>query len=79
MVIQGIVVPCEWDKKGSVTGIAIAGYDEEVTPVLMDINGKKMISLLHKKVMASGSMVTIDNTEFMMINIFDEEKKLQTD
>ncbi len=73
MVIEGVVVPCKWDKKGRITGIAIAGYDETEIPVLMDIKGKEIIPLLHHKIQITGVRVKEMNKIFIRVDSFSRD------
>jgi hypothetical protein len=52
--IRGIVIPAAWDEKGNVISVAIATYHEEKYLVADNIAGKRLKSLLKKKVTVDG-------------------------
>jgi hypothetical protein len=52
--IRGIVIPDEWDSKGRAYGVAIATYDEEKIPVLINSVGRQLFPLLRQRVIVKG-------------------------
>ncbi|MFC1838125.1 hypothetical protein ACFL1N_00990 [Thermodesulfobacteriota bacterium] len=73
ITFKGIVVPSRWDKDGIVTGIAIARYDEMESPVLMDKTGRRLLALLHEKVVIRGKKVKRDNVDIIEVEKFDKD------
>ena len=52
--IRGIVIPAAWDEKGNAVSVAIATYHEEKYLVADNITGRKLMSLLKKRVVVDG-------------------------
>lgn len=54
ITIRGIVIPASWDEKGDVISVAIATYHEEKYLVADNITGRRLMSLLKKRVIVDG-------------------------
>jgi hypothetical protein len=52
--IRGIVIPAAWNEKGDVISVAIATYHEEKYLVGDNITGRRLMSLLKKRVVVDG-------------------------
>ena len=52
--IRGIVIPDGWDEKGNVISLAIATYLEEKFLVADNTGGRRLMSLLKKRVAVDG-------------------------
>lgn len=52
--IRGIVIPAAWDEKGDVISVAIATYHEAKYLVADNITGRRLMSLLTKRVAVDG-------------------------
>jgi hypothetical protein len=52
--IHGIVIPDGWDEKGEVISLAIATYLEEKYLVADNTGGRRLMSLLKKRVAVDG-------------------------
>ncbi len=63
--IRGIVIPAAWDEKGNVISVAIATYHEEKYLVADNITGRKLISLLKKKVVVDGVIKDKDSVKII--------------
>jgi hypothetical protein len=63
--IRGIVIPAAWDEKGNVISVAIATYYEEKYLVADNITGRKLISLLKKKVVVDGVIKDKDSVKII--------------
>lgn len=55
-VITGIIIPAKWDENGNVIGVTIQTSDERVYLVDHNAKGTELLSLLHKKVRATGKV-----------------------
>ena len=70
--IRGIVIPDEWDPGKGVDGVAIATYSEEKIPVWINPMGRRLLLLLHKRVIVRGilheygSSVAVDVKEIQI-------------
>ena len=53
-IIRGLVTPTDWDENGNALDISINSFDEQVHPVYMDTNGKKLIALVRQEVEVKG-------------------------
>jgi hypothetical protein len=71
--VRGLVVPDEWDSNGDITGIALAGYNEGETHILLDKVGRRMMSLLHEKVIVMGRHVKKDNRDLFKVKRFHKD------
>jgi len=41
--IAGLIVPADWDRQGNVTGVSIAGFDEQEYLVQKQVKGAELI------------------------------------
>ncbi len=83
IVINGIIMPNNWDENGEVIEIALYTNKEEVYTVEDNSLTQELISLLQKKVEIKGKIrkhpggaksITVQNY-FMLEDIIDDEKK----
>ena len=74
--IKGLVIPCRWDNDGNVNGIAVAGFDENNYPLLMDEVGKRLMSLLHKEVEISGDVLKTNNSDTIKVKKYMLSKNI---
>ena len=63
--IRGIVIPAAWDEKGDVISVAIATYHEEKYPVADNITGRRLMSLLKKRVVVDGIIKDEDTVKII--------------
>ena len=54
ITIRGIVIPVDWDEKGSVVAIAISTPNEDEYLVDKDHKGKELLHLIQEEVEVSG-------------------------
>ena len=71
--IRGIVIPLAWNEKGDVISIAIATYNEGKYLVEDNIKSRELFSLLRKRVVIDGVLVTRDKIKAIEINNFRED------
>lgn len=65
--IHGIVIPDGWDEKGNVISLAIATYFEEKYLVADNITGRKLMSLLKKRVAVDGVIKEEDTVKTIYV------------
>jgi len=65
--IHGIVIPDGWDEKGNVISLAIATYLEEKYLVADNITGRKLMSLLKKRVAVDGVIKEEDTVKTIYV------------
>ena len=63
--IRGIVIPVAWDEKGDVISVAIATYHEEKYLVADNITGRRLMSLLKKRVIMDGVVKDEDTVKII--------------
>ena len=56
ITIVGVVIPASWDEDGGMTGISIQATDEVEYVVEQDHLGHGLMTLVHKRVKAGGSI-----------------------
>jgi len=71
--IRGIVIPVAWNEKGDVISVAIVTYNEEKYLVENNVKGQQLFSLLRKRVVIDGGLVTRDKIKAIEINSFRED------
>jgi hypothetical protein len=59
VTIRGLIVPMDWDDRGSITGVAISTPFEEEYRIELDQRGKELLGFIRGRVTASG-VVTLD-------------------
>ena len=61
--LKGIVIPAAWDKKGDISALEIAGYDEKRYRVANDLNGRRLRQFIHERIIVEGVIeITTDRT-----------------
>lgn len=71
--IRGIVIPVAWNEKGDVISVAIVTYNEEKYLVENNVKGQQLFSLIRKRVVIDGGLVTRDKIKAIEINSFRED------
>lgn len=56
--LKGIVIPAAWDKKGAISALEIAGYDEKRYRVADDLIGRRLNQCIHERVEVDGVIET---------------------
>jgi hypothetical protein len=79
---MGVVTPAKWDENGNIIGVSIQTLDEEEYIVEFNKIGRELITCLHKRVEASGSVrERLDGkrilkiTNYKMIDNYDENRE----
>ena len=70
ITINGLIIPDRWDEDGNITGIAIAGFDESNHSILMDRVGKGLLKFMNDKVIITGNIFELDNTDVIKVTAF---------
>ena len=73
IIIRGIVIPVAWNEKGDVISVAIVTYNEEKYLVENNVKGQQLFSLLRKRVVIDGGLVTRDKIKAIEIKSFRED------
>ena len=71
--ISGIVIPVAWNEEGDVISVAIATYNEGKYFVENNVKGQQLFSLLRKRVVIDGVLVTRDKMKTIEIESFRED------
>jgi len=71
--IRGIVIPVSWNEKGDVISVAIVTYNEGKYLVENNVKGQQLFSLLRKRVVIDGGLITRDKIKFIEIYNFRED------
>jgi hypothetical protein len=72
--IRGIVIPAAWDEKGDVISVAIATYHEEKYLVADNITGRRLMSLLRKRVAVDGVIKDEDAVKIIYVQTIRMDK-----
>jgi len=59
VTIRGLIVPMDWDQRGTIKGVAISTPSEEEYRIELDRRGEELLAFVRARVRASG-MVTLD-------------------
>lgn len=73
ITIRGIVIPVAWNEKGDIISVAIATYNEGKYLVENSVKGQQLFSLLRKRVVIDGGLLTRDKIKSIEINNFRED------
>jgi hypothetical protein len=73
ITIHGIIIPVAWNEEGDVISVAIATYNEEKYLVENNVKGQQLFSLLRKRVVIDGVLVTRDKIKAIEIKSFRED------
>lgn len=74
-IIQGIVIPVNWDKKGNVVDAAIFTRDEDEFFIEKNKKGKELLDFLHKELEVSGLIKEIKGKKTVTISTYNVLKK----
>ncbi len=59
VTIRGLIVPMDWDERGSITGVAISTPSEEEYRIELNRRGEELLAFVRARIRASG-VVTLD-------------------
>lgn len=59
ITIKGIVIPVDWDQKGTPVSVVIATHKEEEYLICNDSQGKSLLDLVTKEVEVTGLLIDI--------------------
>jgi len=72
VTIKGMVLALDWDDNDNVSAVSIISEDGEEYLVLKNANGKKLLKLVEKDVVATGSISEdSDGNKVIAINSFE--------
>ncbi|UCF73659.1 MAG: hypothetical protein JSW35_04210 [Deltaproteobacteria bacterium] len=54
VTIKGLVIPVDWDEKGTVVAVAISTHDEKEYLIDRDEKGRELLHFIQQEVQASG-------------------------
>ena len=74
ITVNGLIIPAQWDKQGTVNGVAIAGFDEVNYSIRMDKMGKNLLALLHEEVVISGNIINVKNSDIIKVLKFQRTR-----
>ncbi|MFC1862757.1 hypothetical protein ACFL1Z_02235 [Thermodesulfobacteriota bacterium] len=56
-LLQGIIIPVEWDDNGNITAIALSTYDEEEYIISNDEKFEELVKILRQEVKLTGDII----------------------
>jgi hypothetical protein len=71
ITVRGIVVPVEWDKKGTVIAAALSTHQEEEYIIDHNEEGRKMMAFFQGEVEASGVVKKARDKKTITVNRFE--------
>lgn len=76
--LRGVIVPVDWDEKGTAKAIAISTHDEEEYLISNDSKGKELFSFLQSLIEIRGSITEVAGIKVFKVkdvsnNKFDKE------
>jgi hypothetical protein len=68
---RGIVIPVDWDEKGTVIAAALSTHNEEEYSIENDYKGEELLGYIQKEVEVSGVVRDNNNTKTITISAFE--------
>ena len=54
ITIRGLIIPADWDEKGTVTAVALSAFDETEYLISAEGKGEELLNYLRKEVEVDG-------------------------
>lgn len=74
LVIEGLIIPSEWDSNGKILGISLSTFNEEVFPIEQDIVGKELLNHIREEVKVMGSLKKSDDEHIIEVKEYSARK-----
>ena len=71
ITLRGIVIPVDWDEKGTVIAAALSTHNEEEYSIDCDYKGKELLRYIQKEVQVSGVARKSNNRKTISIRAFE--------
>jgi 5S rRNA maturation endonuclease (ribonuclease M5) len=71
ITIRGIVIPVDWDEKGTVIAAALSTHNEEEYSIDHDYKGEELLRYIQKEVEVSGVARKSNNKKKITISAFE--------
>jgi len=71
VTIKGIVIPVDWDEKGTVLAAALSTHHEEEYVIHRDSKGKKLMTYMQQEVKVKGVVRKSNNTKTITVNTYE--------
>lgn len=71
ITIRGIVIPVDWDEKGTVIAAALSTHNEEEYSIDRDYKGEELLRYIQKEVQVSGVARKSNNRKTISIRAFE--------
>jgi hypothetical protein len=71
VTVRGIVVPVDWDTKGTVIGAALSTHKEEEYLIEHNNEGRKMMAFIQHEVEANGVVRKGHNKKTITVSTFE--------
>lgn len=65
--IQGVVIPIEWDEKGTVLSIALATNTEKELLIKEDLRGRRLYNHLQESVIVTGELMESEGKTLLSV------------
>jgi len=65
--LKGVIIPVDWDEKGSVKAIGISTHDEEEYLIFNDIMGNNLLSYLQRPVELTGNIIEVAGIKIIKV------------
>ena len=68
-VIEGIIIPSNWDDRGVIKGVSLFTPNEQEYRVQLNKLGKELLNLIHQKIEAKGKIQErLDGSKLIVIS-----------
>jgi 5S rRNA maturation endonuclease (ribonuclease M5) len=71
ITVRGIVIPVDWDEKGTVTAAALSTHNEEEYSIDLDHKGEELLRYVQQEVEVSGVARKSNNAKVITISAFE--------
>jgi hypothetical protein len=79
IMIQGIVIPTDWDEKGNIIDIAVSTFDEDVYHIENDERGRQLMSLIREEVEIKGTIKHKDGLKKIKVDMYISKKREESE
>lgn len=75
LVMEGLIIPSEWDSNGKILGISLSTFDEDVFPIMQNAVGKELLNHIREEVEVMGALKKIDDEQIIEVKEYSTRKR----
>ena len=74
-IIQGLIIPVDWDERGNVIAIAISTFDEDEYLIDMDEMGKELMGHLREEIEIGGQYLVKSGKKMIRVEGYEVRER----